>query len=385
LRKTDGEVDWCRPAQAIKNQIRALEPWPRSYTFWHRATGSPVRLILGRCEVVDRPGTNDLPGTVVAAAQELLVATDSDALKIHEVQPAGKRMLTAAEFLRGYPVQSGDQFGPEHDRRGTTRLNVIVAILAIGFLLSLTLPAIQGSRDLGRRNSCGCHGKRLATSVAILADVNGGRYPGYLNTLKFDEPVTRPDGSVADDTGVSWVVPLLPFLAEDELFRQWSNGDVVRKSRTANDPVANGYLVLVCPSSRASAPTPPPCNYVVNTGRRDVRARGLHGDSPRWPADWAANGVFFNRYVDGRANPTGAPLVEVTHQYIADHDGSTRTLMLSERLDAGSYAVLPQATETEVALGFIWWPFERSQPVPRSRRINGPHHPVAIYNARLAA
>ena len=36
LKKTDGAIDWARPALSIKNQIRALEPWPRTYTFWHR-------------------------------------------------------------------------------------------------------------------------------------------------------------------------------------------------------------------------------------------------------------------------------------------------------------------------------------------------------------
>lgn len=120
LRKTDGAVDWSRPAMAIKNQIRALEPWPRTYTFWHRSSGAPVRLILGRCSIVARSETNNLPGMVLAADQELAVATGSGALNIHELQPAGKRMLSAAEFLRGYPVEAGDQFGPEHADGGAT-------------------------------------------------------------------------------------------------------------------------------------------------------------------------------------------------------------------------------------------------------------------------
>ena len=47
LKKTDGAIDWSRPAAAIKNQIRAMEPWPKTYTFWHRPDGPPVRLILG--------------------------------------------------------------------------------------------------------------------------------------------------------------------------------------------------------------------------------------------------------------------------------------------------------------------------------------------------
>jgi methionyl-tRNA formyltransferase len=109
LRKSDGAIDWSRPALAIKNQVRALEPWPRTFTFWHRPNGSPLRLILGRCFVVE--GAADMSGTVLRADHELVISTGSNALEIHELQPAGKRMLTAAEFLRGYPVKAGEKFG----------------------------------------------------------------------------------------------------------------------------------------------------------------------------------------------------------------------------------------------------------------------------------
>ena len=37
LKKEQGAIDWSRPAQEIKNQVRGLRPWPRAFTFWHRA------------------------------------------------------------------------------------------------------------------------------------------------------------------------------------------------------------------------------------------------------------------------------------------------------------------------------------------------------------
>ena len=117
LRKTDGEVAWSRSATAISNQVRALEPWPRTSTFWHRAKGPPLRLILGRVSAMppeDAPPIGVEPGTVVAAnASGLLVATGEGLLRIDELQPAGKRMLSAAELLRGYPAGAGDRLGPE--------------------------------------------------------------------------------------------------------------------------------------------------------------------------------------------------------------------------------------------------------------------------------
>src|SRR5436309_1045455 len=46
LKKELGQVDWSREAEAIRNQVRALKPWPKTYTFWHRSSVEPLRLIL---------------------------------------------------------------------------------------------------------------------------------------------------------------------------------------------------------------------------------------------------------------------------------------------------------------------------------------------------
>jgi len=112
LKKTDGLVDWTRPAAAIKNHVRAMEPWPKTYTFWHRPGCEPARLILGPVSVVE-PVTTSPPGTVLeAAGDRLAVAAGEGAVLVRSVQPAGKRMLAVDEFLRGYPVQPGERFGP---------------------------------------------------------------------------------------------------------------------------------------------------------------------------------------------------------------------------------------------------------------------------------
>jgi len=111
LKKTDGLIDWSRPAAAIKNQIRAFEPWPKSHSYWIRPDGEPLRLILERVSVVpDAPGS--APGTVLeAAGDRLIVAAGADALSIETLQPAGKRVLATHEFLRGYQLRTGQCFG----------------------------------------------------------------------------------------------------------------------------------------------------------------------------------------------------------------------------------------------------------------------------------
>jgi methionyl-tRNA formyltransferase len=113
LKKTDGAIDWARPALCIKNQIRALEPWPRTYTFWHRADHAPVRMILGPVAVVASPGPSHPPGTVLAAcADRLVIAAGQDAVAPRSVQLAGKRPMGIAELLRGHKIEPGERFGP---------------------------------------------------------------------------------------------------------------------------------------------------------------------------------------------------------------------------------------------------------------------------------
>ncbi|MDY0166515.1 MAG: methionyl-tRNA formyltransferase [Thermoguttaceae bacterium] len=112
LKKSDGVVDWSCPAQALKNQVRALEPWPKCYTFWLRDDGLPVRLILGPVDVVDASSPDVQPGTVLeAAGDRIVIATGEGAIAPRALQPAGKRMMRIAEFLRGNRVKPGDRFG----------------------------------------------------------------------------------------------------------------------------------------------------------------------------------------------------------------------------------------------------------------------------------
>ncbi len=85
---------------------------PRSYTFWHRSGGEPLRLIVDQVRL--EPERQGEPGTVlVAEGDTLLVAAGKGALAIEKIQPAGKRSMAAGEFLRGNAVQAGDRLGPQ--------------------------------------------------------------------------------------------------------------------------------------------------------------------------------------------------------------------------------------------------------------------------------
>jgi methionyl-tRNA formyltransferase len=114
LKKEDGQVDWFRSAVAIFNQVRALQPWPKTYTFWKRPEGEPMRLILEK--VTPLPAREKLPttpGSIIEVSKDALIVTCGEGLlQIDVIQPAGKRAMSAGEFLRGHAVQLGERFGP---------------------------------------------------------------------------------------------------------------------------------------------------------------------------------------------------------------------------------------------------------------------------------
>jgi methionyl-tRNA formyltransferase len=110
LAKTDGLIDWTKRAVDIHRQVRALKPWPTSYTHWQRPQGEPLRVIVDRVKVLPLDSIAE-PGTVVLVdPQQLVIATTDGAISIEAIQPAGKRVLQIGEFLRGYPIKVGDRF-----------------------------------------------------------------------------------------------------------------------------------------------------------------------------------------------------------------------------------------------------------------------------------
>lgn len=110
LQKSDGQIDWSRPAAAIANQVRSLKPWPGTFATWHAADGKQLRVIL------DEVGVNTLPepaepGTTVSVDKDrFAIATSDGALIVERLQPAGKKAMPTADFLRGHRVASGDRW-----------------------------------------------------------------------------------------------------------------------------------------------------------------------------------------------------------------------------------------------------------------------------------
>jgi methionyl-tRNA formyltransferase len=124
IKKEFGLIDWNKPADYIERFVRAMQPWPTAYTFFHRpavldqVAKEPIRIIISRVEVF---GKNPMPmypcGTPYGYTPEpgrMLVSVGRDEfVSLLELQPAGKKKMTAEEFRRGYPLYTGVRFGPE--------------------------------------------------------------------------------------------------------------------------------------------------------------------------------------------------------------------------------------------------------------------------------
>jgi methionyl-tRNA formyltransferase len=115
LKKEDGLIDWTRTAFQVCCQVRAMLPWPTAYAWYHRAGQAPARFILHQAAA--RPASSAesrKTGEVLRTdPRKLYVAAGEGVVEVLQLQPAGKKVMSAAAFLNGWRLQPGDRMGPE--------------------------------------------------------------------------------------------------------------------------------------------------------------------------------------------------------------------------------------------------------------------------------
>jgi methionyl-tRNA formyltransferase len=108
LERSDSEVDWVRPAPAIHDQIRGLQPWPLAAV---RLQGR--RLLLLRSAVVSDVEAPAPPGTIVDVQPDaLVVAAVRGLVRLLVVQPEGRPPMAVRDFLNGRKVTAGERLEP---------------------------------------------------------------------------------------------------------------------------------------------------------------------------------------------------------------------------------------------------------------------------------
>ena len=103
LSKQETRIDWEKPAADVHNHIRGLSPFPGA---WCEMTlgGKAERVKILRSVVAEGAGA---PGEVLLTDAGLVIACGAGAIGLEQVQRAGKKPMTCAEFLRGAALSAG--------------------------------------------------------------------------------------------------------------------------------------------------------------------------------------------------------------------------------------------------------------------------------------
>ncbi|MCP1829550.1 MULTISPECIES: methionyl-tRNA formyltransferase [Bradyrhizobium] len=105
IEKAEARIDWTQPAHMVLRHIHGLSPFPGAWCEL-AGEGEPVRLKILRCELAKGSGA---PGDVLD--DNFAIACGDGAIRILELQRAGKAPMKAADFLRGTPLKPPARLG----------------------------------------------------------------------------------------------------------------------------------------------------------------------------------------------------------------------------------------------------------------------------------
>jgi len=213
-------------------------------------------------------------------------------------------------------------------RRGFTLIELLVVISIIGILVGLLLPAVNSAREAGRRTQCQNNMRNIG--LGILGYVNQQNvFPpaGVFCEDATTDPVTpnpttsviptyfpSPSGSPRGNPMYSWVVPILPYLDNQELFNQWTmfyttgtnhfaanyfdgfagTPTYLPAGTASNWKIGNTAIgILRCPDDNT---------YQANQGNLSYAVNGGFALWHAVPYGWAGS------QVDGSASPTTKPM-----------------------------------------------------------------------------
>jgi prepilin-type N-terminal cleavage/methylation domain-containing protein/prepilin-type processing-associated H-X9-DG protein len=193
-------------------------------------------------------------------------------------------------------------------RRAFTLIELLVVIAIIALLIGLLLPAVQKVREAASRLKCQNNLKQIGLACHNYHDAQKSLPPGYLALMPYS------DGTTDTAPGWGWSAFLLPYLEQDNLYRQINFGQPV-PGVAAAQVVLPGFL---CPSDIV-----PPAPFVVTDASLSPLASlapssyaATCGPDASDVADPTGLGVFYRN--------SRTRLTDIT-------DGTSGTVMIGER------------------------------------------------------
>jgi len=101
LERENGRIDWTESAPLIERKIRAFNPWPGAFANLTDLDGRQLQLKIFSAKLV--AASNAKPGEIVQTDGSITIFAKEGGISLGEVQLAGKRRMSVAEFLRGHP------------------------------------------------------------------------------------------------------------------------------------------------------------------------------------------------------------------------------------------------------------------------------------------
>jgi methionyl-tRNA formyltransferase len=102
FKKEDGRITWSKTAVEIFNFIRGMYPWPCAYCYLNKE-----RIKINKVKVLEG---SVLPGRIEKVGEEFIVGTGDGLISIIELQPEGKKPMSAKAFLQGRQLTKGAFF-----------------------------------------------------------------------------------------------------------------------------------------------------------------------------------------------------------------------------------------------------------------------------------
>jgi methionyl-tRNA formyltransferase len=99
LKKEDGKIDWSKTANEISNVVRGMFPWPCAYCYLNHE-----RIKIIKVKVLEG---SEQAGRVTRADYELIIGTGEGLISVLQLQPEGKKAMSAIDFLRGRRLKEG--------------------------------------------------------------------------------------------------------------------------------------------------------------------------------------------------------------------------------------------------------------------------------------
>jgi len=113
LKKNDGEINWSKKSTEIYNLIRGTKSWPSAWTRYH--SGKLLKILQAKPTSFDfaESGISFTPGQIVGIEKKVgfMVGCGEGLLIVEQVQPEGRKPMSAWDFLQGARLKVSDKIG----------------------------------------------------------------------------------------------------------------------------------------------------------------------------------------------------------------------------------------------------------------------------------